>query len=485
MSVNGIRTYSIPVISGLAFFAISFITGSTLNVFTVDSYVYNTAIAMVALIASISIIQILVFSRFRVISFYLGLLQTVTFFVFALISFPGILFPLFLVAFLLESMSVVLISKEIERRKLRVVVALISLTIMIYFGNLLQFAFNRPDTGIVVASTESVFVALGQYIPFLEINGLFIFSRHFDLILSFQQYVMFMALTILISENYFQIISLVSEHGRKGGRSSLVVYGLTGALSCQCESYISFLPALSILLINYILFPVIIFSILLLSATYIIISRIYRKGKSMKYFSSSFYSNRKFLIIAVSFIILMGTPLFITVVVYMSLLSSALFFFLTGMIMILDGYVIVALFSMIFEFRFLKQSAGIVLAGVGTFATLIWFYPPLTHLAFKFPPYFVLMNTSMLVSGILYGIAHSILETRWKDVLTEYISTVYGIFSLVIFYVIVTFQVSIWPFFSLNSQIQFSLLTWTIMLPIMWITTQISLNRISRLELHV
>lgn len=479
MTKDNLQLYALSALSAVSFFLIALVTGSFLRVFTVASYVYSTAISMVLLLFTVSVLQVVLFRRFATVSFYLGLMQSVTFFTLTLISFPGPLFPLFLFAFLLEAVSVAVVWKMTEGRVIRTAVALISLSIMIYLGNLFQFAFNRPDTGIVVASTESVFIALGQNIPFLEYNGLFIFTHHFDLILSFQQYIMFLVLVILISENYHHIIRFVSRHGRKGGKASMIVYGLTGALSCQCESYISFLPALSILLINYILFPVIIFSILLLSATYLIVSGRYMKERGVRLFSSSFYSNRKLLIIAASFVFLMGTPLFITLVVYLSLLKSALYFFLSGMIMILDGYVLVTLLSLIFSFRPIPGRYNLLLVAAGTVAAFVWFIPSFTHLAFEYPLYFVLMNITMLLSGLIFGLVHTLVETRWKDVLNEYISTVFGLFSLVVFYFMVTFQISIWNFFTIESQIEFLLLTWTIMLPVMWITTQISLNRLA------
>lgn len=478
MLENRMKFYLVAVTASLFFYASAFLMGSALSIFSITTFAYGTALALVMIIASVSVLQILVYGKFRVISFYFGIFQAITFFLLALVSFPGTLFTPFLLAMILEILALLLISGEIKGITVRASVAVISLAVMIYLGDLFQFAFNRPDTGFIVASTESVFVALGQNIPFLEYNGLFIYTHHFDLILSIQQYIMFMALAILISENYYQIIRYVSGHGRKDGRASMLIYGLTGALSCQCESYISFLPALSILLINYVLFPVIVFSILLLAGTYLIVSRRYSRGISLAVFSSSSYSNRKILTLLAGFLILMGTPVFITIVVYLSLLQNALYFFLTGMIMILDGFVIMLLISMIFSFPRLNGKAGLVLVSLGTFLSLIWFYPALTKYAFDLPPYFVLMNSSMLASGIIYGFVHSFLNTKWKDVLKEYISTLYGIFSILIFYVMATFQVSLWPFFSIESQIEFSLITWTIMLPVMWVTTQVSLNRI-------
>lgn len=479
MIENRMKFYYAAVLASLFFFVSAFLMGNALSLFSIATFAYRTAVAMVAIIASVSVLQVLVYRKFRVISFYFGIFQAITFFLLSIISFPGPLFAPFLLALVLEVLALLLISGEIEGSALRSSVAVISLAVMIYLGDLFQFAYNRPDTGFIVASTESVFVVLGQNIPFLEYNGLFVFTHHFDLILSIQQYIMFMVLAILISENYFQIIRYVSAHGRKAGRASVIVYGLTGALSCQCESYISFLPALSILLINYVLFPVIIFSILLLIGTYLIVSRRYSRGLAVPLFSSSSYRNRKLLILLTGFVILMGTPFFITIVVYLSLLRNALFFFLTGMIMILDGFVIMVLISMIFPFPRTGRLVSTILVAGGTLFSLVWFYPYLTGLAFEYPPYFVLMNLSMLASGILYGYVHSSLDTRWRDVLKEYISTLYGIFSLVIFYVMGTFQVSIWPFFTIESQIDFSLITWTIMLPVMWVTTQVSLNRLA------
>lgn len=475
-------TQRVSIIASLAaavLFLFSLVTGRMDGYITIDTYVYSTSLGFTMLLMAVSAVQILTTARFKLISFYFAVMLAFTFTLMAVLTVSSVMFPFLVVSSVLEAVTVIISSRGLEMRAMRTAVPLIALIIMIYLGNLFQFVFNRPDTGIVIESTQSVFVALGQNIPFLEFNGLFVLTRHFDLILSFQQYVLFFTLAILISENYYQIVRHVSRRGRSGGKASLLVYGLTGALSCQCESYIAFLPAFSILLINDILFPAILFSLSLLAGTYYLISRVYSRERRLKALEADFYRGRKGLIVTISAFILLGTPVFVTLVVYMSLLSSALFFFLTGMIMIIDGYIIVLLISGILGLPNRLGRRKVLLVLLGSALVFLWFIPSLTRYAFEMPGYFVLMNVSMLCGGLLYGLVYVSLEKGWKDVLNEYLSALFGIFSLVIFYIMVRFQTSIWPFFTLQSQVEFALVSWTIMLPVMWLTTQISLNRIS------
>lgn len=472
----------ISVISALGavfIFIFSLLTATRSGYITVDTYVNSTSAAFVGLLSAISVLQIFLVSRKRLISFYFALLLTFTFAMTSVVSYGGPVFVFLLIATVLEGSATYFASSGVSLRGVRASVAVIALIIMIYLGNLFQFVLNRPDTGIIVESTGSVFVSLGQNIPLLENGGFFILTRHFDLILSFQQYVIFFALSILIAENYYQIIKVVTSRGSGRGRLSTVVSGMTGALSCQCESYIAFLPAFSILLINYVLFPAIIFSLALLAMTYVLVSRYYSRGKRVKFLEADYYRNRKAVLILFTIVLLMGTPVFITVVVYLSLLTSALYFFMTGMIMILDGYVVMIILSGIFSISRNLKKAGLPISLIATAMVFVWFYPPVAYLAFSNPAFFAIMNISMLCSGLMYGFVYITAARAWKDVLNEYVSTVFGIFSLIIFYVMLRFQIRIWHFFSLQSQVEFALLSWVVMLPVMWITTQVSLNRLS------
>lgn len=480
---SNIRISIISSISSIILFLISLVLGLRSGVITEVTYVRETAILFAVAISLLSAVQILSVYRFRVISFYIGVILSLTFSITLLMTVQTVLFAPVFVVVALEIISLVAISKDIEMPGLRLLVQLISLAIMIYLGNLLQPAFNRPGTGMILESTQSVFVALGQNIPFLERQGLFIITTYFDLIVSLQQYILFAIISVLISENYFHIIRFVGKRKTRGEKTSVMVYGLTAALSCQCESYIAFLPAFSLLLINYVLFPSILLSIFLLSATYLLVSRRYSEGRQAGFLNSLYTPGGTLALNILGAVILLFTPIFVSFVVYFGLLTNALYFFSTGMIMVLDGYVMMLIFSRIFSFRRSNSRFGTLLAIAGSALIFVWFYPTITREAFLYPGAFVAMNVCMFAGGLAYGYAYLTASAEWRDILNEYLSTLFGAFSLIIFYIIATFEISIWPFFSIQSQVSFSLVTWVIMLPMMWLTTHISLNRMASDEM--
>lgn len=460
-------------------FLFSLLLGQRSGTVVVVTYVGNTSLLFVLMILMMATFQNLLISRFRIISFYLSLLLSFTFSVGTVLTFQTPMFLFMFLSLILEVLSSVMLSQGMELRTLRYAVSVISLVIMIYLGNLFQFAYNRPGTGILLDSTQSVFVVLGQNVPLLERQGLFIFSTYFDAIVSIQQFILFSIISVIISENYYQIVKFLGNKARRRGKGSMFVFGIAGALSCQCESYIAFLPAFSILLVDYILFPSIILSIILLSLTYYLVRKVYSTGRKIP-LQSVFTKKRKDLaLIIASAIILITTPVFITLVVYFSLLSNALYFFSTGMIMIIDGYVMSLIFSRLFKLRQFGIKSEILFVLIGSLIIFLWFYPDMTFLAYTNSEYFVLMSACMLTGGLIYGYVFSSVGVEWKEILNEYISTIFGVFSLITFYVMATFQIKIWPFFSLQSQVEFALITWIIMLPVMWVTTQISLSRIA------
>ncbi len=474
-----IRLSIILNLVSIILFAFALESGLRSGVISEVTYARSTGTVIAALILSVGILGIIFSQIQKIVAFYMQILFCFTMLFLSVISFDTMVFYLALPSFLTAAIGIYLFSRNMELRVIRIAVPMISLGVMIILGNMVQFAYNRPDTGFVVASTQSVFVSLGQNIPIMEKYGLFIFTDHFDLIVSIQQYILFSILAALISENYFQIVRYLRSRKIGSGRVSMLSFGLVGALSCQCESYIAFLPAFSILLINYILFPSILASILLLTLTYYLVRYRYSRGKRVNLFGDPEKKNLGNFTKIMLVILLLFTPIYTTMVVYLSLLNDALFFFSTGMIMILDGYLIMIVFSKALSLPPLRSVHALMITVIATAVLFGWFYPDITKFAFNSPFYFALMNVSMFTGGFVLGYVYTALRVEWREILNEYISAGFGVFTLLVFYVMATYEVRIWPFFSLQSQILFSLVSWIIMLPVMWLTTQISLNRLS------
>ncbi|EQB71050.1 MAG: hypothetical protein AMDU1_APLC00039G0027 [Thermoplasmatales archaeon A-plasma] len=154
-----------------------------------------------------------------------------------------------------------------------------TLLLMAFLGDIVAHIAQPPGFPVTVESTATMFTILGLKIPLLEEFGVFIISPIASFVTSPVEYILFFSIAALVSENYHEIITFVAGRRVGAGKVGTAVYGLTGALSCQCESFIALLPAVSILLIDYILVPMIFVSAALLSATYILVVRYYKKGR--------------------------------------------------------------------------------------------------------------------------------------------------------------------------------------------------------------
>ncbi len=471
---------SLASILSLFFFVVALDLGYRNGSIIVDSYVFGAAVTFIGLIVLLTAIYVISLTRWKTAAVYLGIIIAFNYALSLAFLFHTGLAVILAISFALQIISLISILRKSDGNIPRTVVAVASLLVMLYLGNVLQLVQNRPDTGMVIESTASVFAALGQNLPLLERGGMFVLTDHFDFILSIQQFILFSVLASLIAENYYQIITLVRGKSKSAGTISLAAYSLTGALSCQCESYISVLPALSILLINYILLPVVGLSIILLIATYFLISRVYVPGRSLKFLTRLQTQWSKKYLVVLGAILLIISPFFLIAVVFYGGLSNAFFFFVSGMLMILVGYIFTLLVSRVISIPIWAKRLDYALGLIGSFILFAWFYPPLTSLAYSIPYVFAVMNISMLAAGISFGIVYLHNIGKWGDILNEYLSTALGIFSLVLFYILATFQVKIWPIFSFQSQLLFALYGWVAMVPLMWITTQISLNRLAK-----
>ncbi|MCL5793760.1 MAG: hypothetical protein M1138_02880 [Candidatus Thermoplasmatota archaeon] len=470
---------SLASILSLIFFLFAIDAGYRGGNIIVDSYVYSSAIYFVVFFALMTAAYVISLEPFKLAALYIGTLLTSFYALAILFMYGSPVAPALFIACILQVISLVRVLRSFHGGMGRTIVSVSALLVMLYLGNILQLVNNRPGTGMVVESNASVFAALGQSLPLLESGGMFILTDHFDFILSIQQFLLFSVLAGLIAENYYQIIRLVRTKGGHAGPISAVAYSLTGALSCQCESYISVLPALSFLLINYILLPVVVISIILLIATYFLVVSVYMPGRKPNLFRNLYKQWQRKYLPVLGIILLILSPFLLIAVVFYGVLSNAFYFFISGMMMALVGYIFVLLVSRVLQLPGRNSRLDYILGISGTILFFSWFYPTLTQMAYEIPYMFVLMNISMLVAGILFGIIYTHNPGKWGDLLNEYLSTALGVFSLILFYVLATFQVKIWPFFTFQSQFLFALYGWVAMVPVMWLTTQVSLYRLS------
>lgn len=470
-----------PIISffiSFLLFAEFAITGFKFNLFIVHTMAipYTTVIAFLLLILMLSSITL----NFRpsVISFYISLYVSLAMFFTLVFTIGESSFPIVFLGFILYLLFVGLNSRSISGKRIRVTTFFATLVLIAFLGGIISIYDQHYNVPITIETASTLFIGVGHSLPILEKFGIFIITKYVEITVSPIEMLIFLGISSLVSENYFLIISYIGNKRSGSGRVGAALYGVTGALSCQCESYIALLPAVSAFLLDEVLLPTVLSSLVLLVFTYILVSKYYMKNRHVKIFEPwkwNKVSSGQFIFLSTS---LITAPLIITMGVFLGLQRNPIFFFLSSMYMVLVGYI----FSYS-VFRFIKpvkrsRRFNILLTSIGIIIPLIWYYPYLTYVAFNNGLFFDLMSLTGFSGGIMMGYAFSHSTRTEGYALNEYITVIFSIFPLAIFYMGNVLELRIWSIFSLEGQIIYSLLNWLIMLPIMWFATHVSLQNL-------
>ncbi|WP_010916619.1 hypothetical protein [Thermoplasma volcanium] len=385
-------------------------------------------------------------------------------------------FPLIVIAILLFSAYYIHFLTDIEWKKVRLPAFYITLFIMFYIGGIIQIPLpnNAP---IAVDSALSVFTAMGAKVSLLDSGGVFVISKNVVVLMSPWLLLMFVALSSLVAENYYQIISYASGAGNAIGS---VVYGLTSAFSCQCESYISLLPALAAVIIDTVLLPVVFLSLFLLIFTYIFVSMYYKKGKHVSLFSSDLEGGYRKLAISFYVTVLCLIPALDSILVGIGYEKNLIFFFVSGMGMVLEGFVLSILLTRFTSFSYKSTFLALLFSLLGLILSFLWYYPNATYFAYYQPAGYGLMSFLQLLAGVFVGLGYSLYKNRY--LFLEYITVAYSILPLAIFYLSNVAVYNLWVRFPLEYVTLATLFEWVSMLPLMWFSTHLSLNNIKYSE---
>lgn len=342
--------------------------------------------------------------------------------------------------------------------------------LMYFLGSLVQFIVQPLNAPVSLVSLKDVYIFPGEPFPFLFYLGMNIYGSVLTLTISPLTLIVFSIVAALVAENYEGFITVLRGSGGSGLKPA--IYGLTAALSCQCEACISLLPAMVFIIVSTAMVPLILESVTLLILSNFFI-RAYRKGVPTLFFMkiAQWYRAREILIAA--FLVLIVTPVEL-LGLYFGWLLLPLFFFGISMLDTLSGY---ALAKVALQFLAKRGSnflpAVLIIAGMAL--SLTWYIPQMTSYALSSGIAFSVMAISGFIAGILLGIAHS--TSRNGYLVPEAISLVYGIFVIIIFYITIDFRANIWNEFPYSQTAIFEIISWALMLPLMWIFTQMALYR--------
>lgn len=357
----------------------------------------------------------------------------------------------------------------------------VGLSFLMYFlGSLIQFIVQPLSAPVSLVSLKDVYIFPGEPFPFLFYLGMNIYGSALTITFSPLTLIIFSVVAALVAENYEGFFTVLKGRNSSGLKSA--VYGVTAALSCQCEACISLLPAMIFIIVSTTMVPLILESIfLLVLSSYFI--RAYRLGAPTAFFMklALWYRTREIIIAA--FLVLIVTPVEL-LGLYLGWLHSPLFFFGISMLDTLSGYAL-AKFALLYLAKASKNILSVPLIAAGVAMSLSWYIPALTTYAFSSGIAFSLMAISGFMAGILFGIAHS--TARNGYLVPEAVSLVYGIFVIIIFYITIDLRVNIWSEFPYAQTVIYEIISWALMLPIMWIFTQMALysgNGIRDVKLH-
>ncbi|MHB8361779.1 MAG: hypothetical protein ACYDDC_08295 [Thermoplasmataceae archaeon] len=451
----------------------------------VDTGVLYRLLFLLVMFFSLYLFQFLGKWHFPVMSAYASMIVSIVMIVILISNHTGLnSFPIVFASLLQFSYMLIMVPK-VHGWKIRAPVFVGTIFIMSLIGQMFSYGSFSPGFPITVESIQAFFTAVGNHgLPLIDAYGIVYIDPPQTIVVSPFVIIMFFGVSILVTENYYEIISYVVGRNTFAERLSTTIYGLVSALSCQCESFIAFLPALAILIIDTLFLPIIFLSIGLLMGTYILVKYVYKRGKCLRIFNPEEHSKNPKMLILIMIVILFAVPVFVPMGIYLGWESSALFFFSSGMLMLLEGYITAFIIGKILSVKKSKTQAYVYIV-TGTVLSFTWFIPSLVYISYNNGFYFEIMSFTGFVGGILFGFAYIVLENKWAYLVNEYLAVIFSIFPLTVYYLSITLGIDIWGVFSLASQIQYSIVAWAVMLPLMWITTQISLNSIACRNLSI
>lgn len=351
----------------------------------------------------------------------------------------------------------------------------VAITGMVLLSGLLRGFPTTQSIGILVASISDDVQPGGT--PVLFLGGIVYFTHYFVFSISIQALLLFSALSVLLVENYFLIIRFVRSNSRSvvGGQVS----GALTVLSCQCESITAAFPSIVSLVLSAAIVPLIMESIILVFLTNYLLRKRFAMGKRSKILDAVYPIRNRSTFLFISAAIIIILPFLESIGVYFDLQSSLYFFSGINFIMFAGGILagILLLGILLPGFRFRSRFPPTFLAGISTIAMLVWFFPFLTTQTISHGGIFAAMSIVGFVGGILSGFTYFGISEEGRRLFMEYLAMMFTMFAIVVFYISILFAFSIWPSFNLTEQVIFSIGLWVFTLPLMWLSTNIALNR--------
>lgn len=354
--------------------------------------------------------------------------------------------------------------------------AFLAISFLMYFlGESVQFIIQPRPSPVVMIPLKYVYILPGELFPWIYRDGINLYGSVLTLTISPLVLLIFSAIAIISTDNFFRIYGLVN--GRRG--ADMAVTGFQGAaasLSCQCEGCIAVLPSVSAAILTVAMIPLIMESFVLLLLTNVITGMVTTRYGA---FSSAFSRIMSVLSRYLLVIVLISIPIISSIMVMGGYFRTPIFIFGLSMAGAFAGYL---MGSRAFKRRFLFSKAlKALLIAAGLTGILIWYVPSVTYYLVNFFPAFLIMSFISLAAGFLLGVL------RWQInagyLVGEITTLAIGVLDISLFYLSLEFRFNPWAEFSYSSLLFFEIISWGIMVPAMWISTQQTLIGSSRVEI--
>lgn len=359
----------------------------------------------------------------------------------------------------------------------------VSMILLLTVAGIIRFGAYDPSfqTGLAGSSVSLKHILVFSIynnenplgVPFYFAGGVVIQGMSSILTLSIQSIIIYGMISAFLTENYYLIISYAMENKRGFFRGA--ASAVTTAFSCQCETISAALPGLSLIFLSVVSLLLLSEGFAVLLFTYLVISRLFRKGRDAK-FLNVHISKEHYVLLASALSLLVAIPITETLGIMYSLMGNLIFLMGTGILMFSEGAAIVYLVREILGGIRVSRSLHIPLVLISSVAMFVWYVPLLLYWAGTVPGIFLIMNASSVLSGALAGLVYLSIDHRNRLLLAEYTFMMFSMAAIVVFYFSVIRNQVLWPYFGLQQQTAFSIILVAVSLPLTVLNTNLSLN---------
>ncbi len=312
-------------------------------------------------------------------------------------------------------------------------------------------------------------------IPLIFLGGITISSPLIIVFsISIQFTVILMAIGFFLIENYHEIAS-ISKNNRKGS-IGIISMSFT-LLSCQCETISSVIPAFSAELLGLISTPLILESLALTSGTFILIRR-QKKGIKPAFFDKMWNLNPgSKIMIPTLILLLILSPIFITLVSILGLQSNLFIYILTNLGVFLISFLLFLIFEKLLPMKALNIGiiGKIIVSIIIAASMIIWYLPTVVFDVTSNGLEYGLMGVVSFISGFLLFLITRSMEKSVRSVTYEFVTGMVPTVFAIIFYFLAVTNTPIWLNYSLSDQLIFTLSVLGVTLIPMWISVNYSI----------